>query len=80
MGTFLPLGIRQAAAIHQDLVPWAWGINGCASVTATVLAVVLAMELGFRWVWILSVAIYAIGVTALLLTTRAVPTADSASP
>ena len=48
MGVFLPLGVRQAAAIHEDLVPWAWGINGCASVTATVLAVVLAMEHGFR--------------------------------
>jgi hypothetical protein len=80
MGTFLPLGIRQAAAIHEDLVPWAWGINGCASVTATVLAVVLAMEHGFRWVWILSVAVYAVGVAALLLTTRTAPTADSPGP
>ena len=68
LGAFFPLGIRRAEAIHPDLVPWAWGINGCASVTATVLAVVLAMNVGFERVWLLSLAIYAAGVAALLLT------------
>jgi hypothetical protein len=67
MGIFFPLGIRRAAEVHEDLVPWAWGINGCASVTATVLAVMLAMSQGFMRVWILSVAIYAVGVAAFLL-------------
>ena len=47
-------------------MPWAWGINGCASVTATVLAVVLAMSHGFVQVWLVSLGIYAAGVTALL--------------
>jgi hypothetical protein len=68
LGTFFPLGIRAAADVHEDLVPWAWGLNGCASVTATVLAVVLAMNFGFRVVWLLSIAIYAIGVVAFLTT------------
>jgi len=71
LGVFFPLGIRRAAAVHEDLVPWAWGVNGCASVTATVLAVILAMSYGFAWVWTLSVGIYALGVAALLLTTPA---------
>jgi len=66
MGAFFPLGIRSASAVHHDLVPWAWGINGCASVTGTVLAVVLAMTFGFAWVWSLSIAVYALGVAALL--------------
>ena len=57
----------------MDLVPWAWAINGCASVTATVLAVVLAMSFGFEWVWLLSLGIYAAGVAALLATSE--PTA-----
>jgi spermidine synthase len=69
LGAFFPLGIRRAEAIHADLVPWAWGINGCASVTATVLAVVLGMDFGFERVWLLSLAIYAAGVAALLGTT-----------
>jgi spermidine synthase len=75
LGSFFPLGIRRAELIHPDLVPWAWGINGCASVTATVLAVVLAMNIGFERVWLLSLAIYAAGVAALLLTSRRSPAA-----
>jgi hypothetical protein len=67
LGVFFPLGMRRAAEIHTDLVPWAWGVNGSASVTGGVLAVVLAMSFGFSRVWTLSVVIYALGVTALLL-------------
>ena len=66
LGVFFPLGIGRASALHPDLVPWAWAINGCASVTATVLAIVLAMEIGFRGVWLCSLLIYAAGVLALL--------------
>ncbi|MDH3211709.1 MAG: hypothetical protein OEM05_04410 [Myxococcales bacterium] len=72
MGIFFPIGIRIAASIHEDLVPWAWGINGCASVTAGVLAVVLGMTYGFSLVWSLSVLVYALGVVALLSSTRSV--------
>jgi hypothetical protein len=68
LGTFFPLGIRRAAAINPDLIPWAWGINGCASVTGSVLAILLAMGYGFTIVWIIAVVIYALGVSALLLT------------
>jgi hypothetical protein len=68
LGAFFPLGIRRAEALHEDLVPWAWAINGCASVTGTVLAVVLAMNMGFERVWLTSLAIYALGAAALLLT------------
>jgi len=52
--------------VHEDLVPWAWAINGCASVTSTVLTVVLAMNFGFQAVWLLSLFVYAAGVAALL--------------
>jgi spermidine synthase len=65
LGIFFPLGIRRANALHRDLVPWAWGINGCASVTAAVLAVVLAMSHGFVFVWILSLFIYLIGIASI---------------
>jgi hypothetical protein len=79
MGLFFPIGIRIASSIHEDLVPWAWGINGCASVTAGVLAVVLAMSYGFTVVWTLSVLVYALGVIALLATTRSVRILPGAS-
>ncbi len=75
MGLFFPLGIRRAASIHEDLVPWAWGINGCASVTGGVLSVILAMSYGFVAVWIFSLVIYACGAAAFLVTS---PTAENA--
>ncbi len=79
LGMFFPLGIRAAAEVHKDLVPWAWGVNGCASVSATVLAVILAMNYGFTIVWLLAIVIYALGVAALLLTDdRAALPADRA--
>ena len=68
MGIFFPLGIRRAASIHEDLVPWAWGINGCASVTGAVLTVVIAMSHGFTAVWLVSLLVYAGGTAALLAT------------
>ena len=34
MGMPFPLGIVRVARDSGDLVPWAWGINGCASVVA----------------------------------------------
>jgi SAM-dependent methyltransferase len=78
MGLFFPIGIRLASSLHADLVPWAWAANGCASVTAGVLAVVLAMTWGFTIVWLLSIAIYATGVVALLAATRHLdPPADA---
>ena len=32
------------------LVPWAWGINGCATVVGTILAVIVAISWDFRGV------------------------------
>lgn len=47
MGSFLPLGVAGAGERLAPLVPWAWGINGAASVLGSVLAMVLAMNAGF---------------------------------
>ncbi len=71
LGTFFPLGIRRAEALLPDLVPWAWGVNGCASVTGSVSAVIIAMGFGFRAVWFLAVATYAAGVIAFLFSAKA---------
>jgi hypothetical protein len=73
LGVFFPIGIRRAAAIDPNLVPWAWGVNGCASVAASVGAVLFAMSFGFAAVWVGAVCVYVVGVAILLLTTS--PTA-----
>ena len=36
MGMAFPLGMKLAAARAQDLTPWLWGLNGAASVLASV--------------------------------------------
>jgi L-cystine uptake protein TcyP (sodium:dicarboxylate symporter family) len=39
-------------------VPWAWGINGCASVLSAILATMLAMTFGTRMVVLTAAALY----------------------
>jgi hypothetical protein len=45
-------------------------VNGCASVVATVLAVMLAMTYGFRAVAFVALALYVLGVLAVRAATR----------
>jgi len=65
-GLFFPLGVLAVEQVDARLVPWAWGINCCASVTGTVLAVLLAMIYGFQFVWLVAVVIYATGTAAFV--------------
>ena len=60
MGMPFPLGLGPVAAEAPRLVPWAWGINGCASVVGAVLASILAMHVGFTLVVCLATAFYAV--------------------
>jgi len=67
MGMFFPTGIRVVNQVAPQFVPWAWGINASTSVVAAILAVMLAMTVGFRMVAVFSLAIYVIGVLGLYL-------------
>ncbi|MBL6933943.1 MAG: SAM-dependent methyltransferase [Alphaproteobacteria bacterium] len=58
MGMPFPLGLRQISSQTPELVPWAWGINGCASVISAVLAAILAIEFGFTVVVCAAAALY----------------------
>lgn len=40
------------------LVPWAWGVNACASVLAPCLTVLIAMQAGFRMTLLVALAVY----------------------
>jgi len=46
LGLPFPLGLSQLAATQPALLPWAWGVNGCASVLSPLLAMLLAIEAG----------------------------------
>lgn len=64
MGMPFPLGLARAEALDARLVPWAWGINGCASVTGAVLATLLAIHVGFTAVVALALVLYAVAAMA----------------
>ena len=46
LGAPFPLGLKLAADRSPEITPWLWGINGAASVLASVLAVVVALYAG----------------------------------
>ena len=58
MGFCFPLGIRLVSRMRPAFVPWAYGVNTGASVIGSVLAVILAMNLGFSGVQWISTALY----------------------
>ena len=72
LGGFFPLGIRIAERANPRLVPWAWAVNGCATVIGTLVAVIAAMSSSFTIVTLLAVGVYAVGVLALLVSERGV--------
>jgi hypothetical protein len=58
MGMPFPLAIASLSQQAESLIPWAWGINGCASVISAVLATLLAIHFGFSVVIVLAVMLY----------------------
>lgn len=59
MGMPFPLGLTRVSNSLPRLVPWAWGVNGCASVLSALLATLIATELGFSIVVLAAAALYA---------------------
>lgn len=58
MGMPFPLVLRQLGRTGAELLPWAWAINGCASVVAGPLAMLLALGLGLPAVLLAASACY----------------------
>jgi hypothetical protein len=59
MGLPFPLGLSRVARTSPDWVPWAWALNGFASVVAALAAVLLGMALGLRASLLCGLALYA---------------------
>lgn len=64
MGMPFPLGLRCLDLNNPQLIPWGWGINGCLSVIASPLAMIVAVEAGFRVVMLAAVIVYLIALLA----------------
>ena len=60
MGLPFPLGLTRLARSAPAFVPWAWGLNGCASVLAAIAALLLAIEVGLSATLLVALGLYAI--------------------
>jgi len=58
LGVPFPRGIAWLERRAPGLIPWAWGVNGAASVVASVGAALLALSFGFSWVLIVGALCY----------------------
>lgn len=58
MGMPFPLGLRRLAAFDESAIPWAWGINGTASVLSSMLATLVAVHFGFSALVALAALLY----------------------
>jgi spermidine synthase len=81
MGLPFPGGLAWLNEDAPSLIPWAWAINGCASVIASVLAAIFALSWGFTVVMLMGAAAYALAGLVLTglprLAARKAPLPDS---
>jgi hypothetical protein len=59
MGIPFPSGLGLLAERAPSLIPWAWAVNGCTSVLASILAAMISLSAGFSWVLAASALAYA---------------------
>jgi spermidine synthase len=58
LGWTFPIGLRQISDRYPSLVPWAWGINGCASVIGAVLGKMISMSAGLQMTMMVAALLY----------------------
>lgn len=61
MGMPMPTGIKLLSKHSPRIIPWAWGVNGAASVMGSVSALVIAILTGFNQALIIGAGIYLLG-------------------
>lgn len=64
LGMAFPLGMRVAQRSVPRLTPWLWGVNGAASVSGSVLAVVVALGAGITASYWLGATFYLVALVA----------------
>ena len=58
MGMPFPLALANLNRYRPALVPWAWAVNGFASVISASLATLLAINWGFERVMLIALGLY----------------------
>ncbi len=70
MGIPFPTGLSILSEKNKSLVSWAWAINGCFSVLAPILTIMLAMAFGFKIVLWLGALTYILAFVTLQIFLR----------
>ena len=65
MGLPFPSGFRLLGSRGEGLAPWAWGVNGCASVVAASAATLLAVEVGLHATMLAAVGCYLVALAVV---------------
>jgi hypothetical protein len=73
MGMAFPLGMTLAFTRARALTPWLWGLNGAASVLASVLAVCIALTWSISTAFWTGVACYVVALASFVRAARGVP-------
>ena len=66
MGMAFPLGMKLAVTRARELTPWLWGLNGAASVLASVLAVCIALTWSISTAFWTGVACYVVALVSFV--------------
>jgi hypothetical protein len=83
MGMAFPILMRIATTRRPQASSWFWGINGGASICASVLAVMISTSFGISAAWWSGLAVYGLASALILLSARhaaAQPPVPSANP
>src|SRR5688572_4712052 len=75
-----PLGLRVALRRAPLLAPWFWGVNGAASVCASVLAVVIAIGAGISAAFWTGTVCYVVALAAIRIKSQAPSSKSQPTP
>jgi len=72
LGIPFPTAVKALEKRNRNFIAWAWGVNGVTSVLASIVAIVVAMRLGFKTVVCIAAAAYIMAMLAYRSYSRAV--------
>ena len=64
LGLPFPTAVKHVEKLNPSFIAWAWGVNGVTSVLASIVAIVVAMRIGFTMVVLIAAATYLLGLIA----------------
>lgn len=67
MGMPFPIGLRLISGRNRESIPWAWAVNGCASVLGSIAPTIIAFQMGFTSVFLCAGAAYLVNLVIVSL-------------